>query len=59
MRFKNVGKDEYRNHYDVAAYWNWTFELTDTDAHAANPVVFDAAIAKVTDTLQLNLSACG
>ena len=33
VRFKNVGMD-YRNLYDVAAYWNWTIDLTSTDLRA-------------------------
>jgi hypothetical protein len=37
VRFRNIGKGEYRNLYDVAAYWNWTIELTNTDPHAENP----------------------
>jgi hypothetical protein len=36
VRFKNIGKEEYRNLYDVTAYWNWTIELTDTDPLAVN-----------------------
>jgi hypothetical protein len=35
VRFKNVGT-EYRNLYNVAAYWNWTIVLTNTDPLAAS-----------------------
>jgi hypothetical protein len=43
VRFKNVlpialdGTQQYRNLYDVAAYWDWQFELTNTDPHAESP----------------------
>jgi hypothetical protein len=37
VRFRNVGKEGYRNLYDVAAYWNWTIELINTDPHAESP----------------------
>lgn len=37
VRFRNVGKEQYRNLYDVGAYWNWTIEWTDLDPHAASP----------------------
>ena len=37
VRFRNVGKEQYRNLYDVGAYWNWTIKWTDLDAHAARP----------------------
>ena len=37
VRFKNVGKEEYRNLYDVTAYCNWTILLTNTDPHAEPP----------------------
>ncbi len=37
VRFRNVGKEQYRNLYEVNAYWKWTIELTDIDEHAASP----------------------
>lgn len=36
VRFKNVGKD-YRNLYDVVAYWNWTIQLLNTDPQSPEP----------------------
>jgi hypothetical protein len=33
LRFQNVG-DEYRNLYNVAAYWNWTVVLTRSEPDA-------------------------
>jgi hypothetical protein len=37
VRFRNVGKEQYRNLYDVTAYWNWTINLINTDPRATNP----------------------
>ena len=36
VRFKNVGT-EYRNLYDVTAYWKWAIDLTNTDPKATDP----------------------
>jgi hypothetical protein len=36
MRFKNVGKEGYRNLYDVGAYWKWTIQATPTDPKVAS-----------------------
>jgi len=36
VRFKNVGKEGYRNLYDVGAYWKWTIQLTPTDPKVAS-----------------------